>query len=413
MAEANRDDRSSSGLGFLAYMAICLIVLIAAAGVWMLTQSRGKGPEEPLVLPSEPEYAEVAPIPLAKAADRIALLDDDAAQFTYRDDPGQPPASFPGYVYALARLATLAGRPTRVWEAAVLSRMAFEIYYSSDKDRPLLSDLFTVRSVNLFLRNAGLETEQLQSRADGPLTVDDAEAFLRQQLAAGRPVLFDHFEWGLYIGEEQRQDKLHFVAIGSSLRRQYPPEQAWRSGGWWRRPLWDWVHCLVAVTNVYKQRDRQDEIVRAAAAASSIAARTRAYDVGDLPPSYRKQVRAVAPALHAYSKLAEDVKAGKALEVWLAGFSAQRVRFGRHAAAVYFADAAQRFDGPARQHLQEAADAFHAEYQAWNAYLKLGLGGDAERLSQKADHVDKAQQAYIKAIGALRRFYSIVLTGQP
>jgi len=233
MRSKAQEPENPSGMGFLAYMAICLVVLIAAAGAWMWVRSGPQEPPRPLPSAERP-FVQVTPVPLSRAAARIPELDDETARFTYDDSPTAdttvPPVRPPGYVYALARQATLSGRPTRLSEAAVLSRMAFEFHYS--RGNPFLSDLFINGYVTLFLRNAGLDANQFASAVDGPGTIDEAVSFLRENLAAGRPVLADHYEWSLFIGEEKSDDRLSFLALSSLLKTVPVPEDKWRAEAW-------------------------------------------------------------------------------------------------------------------------------------------------------------------------------------
>jgi len=404
-SKAQEPDRPS-GMGFLAYMAICLVVLIAAAAVWMWARSGPQEPPRPLPSAERP-FAQVTPIPLIRAAERIAELDDEAARFTYDDSPKNtdstlPPTRPPGYVYALARQATLAGRPTRLSEAAVLSRMAFEFHYS--RENPFLSDLFINSYVTLFIRNAGLDVNLFASAAGGPRTIDEAERFLRENLSAGRPVLADHYEWGLFIGEEKSDDRLSFVTLSSLLKSVPVSEEKWRGAAWWLRPGFEWVHNLVAVTRVYEQAAKAYEAQRAAVAAAVFASRL-VPDVADLPESYRKFVAEMPSGSAAYEKLAADLEAGEDVSLWLADFPIQRVRFARDAASAYFRDAAQHYEGNSQRKLLAAADAFRSEFEAWDAYIRLGKEGDEDWRRQKAQHVRQAAAAQQQALAALDAFY--------
>ena len=86
MSSQPDEHAQSSGLGFLAYMAVALVVLIAAFAIWTWTRS---GPQEPTrPMPSAGRaLAAVTPVALSRAAERIPALDDAVARFTYDDSP--------------------------------------------------------------------------------------------------------------------------------------------------------------------------------------------------------------------------------------------------------------------------------------------------------------------------------------
>jgi len=401
MSDTPQSADKSESRGNSVWIFVVLAILVAALVVWAKSRSgREELPREgeaPVLPPVSRPYADVTPVALAKAAEPIQFLEDSAKVFP----------NVPGYVYGLARLATLAGRPTTVEEAAVLSRMAFEFNYSARN--AALTNLFIDRSATLFVRNAGLEVDRFQTTVSGPKNVDDAQAFLEGHLGAGRAVLFDHFEWGLFIRDEVIDDKPSFTAIGVKVSPQSGSKENWRGRKWWLHfPSPDNVHNLVAVTHVYEQDSRVDEVVRAARSAVRISKRT-ITDTSDLPPSYVQYARGHAAGIRSYVQLASDLESGEDMTLWQAGFPIQRIEFARHSAGLYFERAADLFEGVEKEALLQAAKAYLSEHQIWQDYIGLGEKPEQEAdewVKKKVELVRQASEAQFEAGQAFVRFFA-------